>query len=95
MHQHYDFPGVKMLPSEYFKRQMGATFMYEPQRSRAAYQYFGPDCLYWSTDFPHPATCWPNSRKVVQEQFAKAGIPGNGSQQDRQRQWAAHVRPDA
>jgi hypothetical protein len=62
MTQHYEFPGVKMLPSEYFKRQMGATFMYEPQGLGAAYRYFGPDCLYWSTDFPHPATCWPNSR---------------------------------
>jgi predicted TIM-barrel fold metal-dependent hydrolase len=75
MHQHYEFPGVKLLPSEYFKRQMGATFMYEPNGLAAAYKFFGPDCLYWSTDFPHPATCWPNSRKVVQEQFSKAGIP--------------------
>jgi uncharacterized protein len=75
MHQHYTFPGVKMLPSEYFRRQMGATFMYEPNGLAAAYKFFGPDCLYWSTDFPHPATCWPNSRKVVAEQFSKAGIP--------------------
>ena len=75
MHQHYDFPGVKLLPSEYFKRQMGATFMYEPGGLAAAHRFFGPDCLYWSTDFPHPATCWPNSRAVVAEQFAKAGIP--------------------
>ena len=75
MHQHYEFPGVKLLPSEYFKRQMGATFMYEPAGLAAAYRFFGPDCLYWSTDFPHPATCWPNSRTIVPEQFAKAGIP--------------------
>ena len=75
MHQHYEFPNVKLLPSEYFKRQMGATFMYEPMGLKAAYDYFGPDCIYWSTDFPHPATCWPNSQKQVKEQFAKAGIP--------------------
>jgi len=75
MHQHYEFPGVKMLPSEYFKRQMGVTFMYEPRGLKAAYDYFGPECLYWSTDFPHPATCWPNSQKQVKEQFAAAGIP--------------------
>ena len=77
MHQHYNFPGVKLLPSEYFKRQMGATFMYEPSGLAAAYRFFGPECLYWSTDFPHPATCWPNSRTVVAEQFAKAGIAGD------------------
>jgi predicted TIM-barrel fold metal-dependent hydrolase len=76
MHQHYEFPGVKLLPSEYFKRQMGATFMYEPTGLHAAYQAFGPDCLYWSTDFPHPATCWPNSQQQVKDQFAKAGIEG-------------------
>lgn len=75
MHQHYEFPGVKLMPSEYFKRQMGATFMYEPLGLKAAYDYFGADCLYWSTDFPHPATCWPNSRSQVVSQFAEAGIP--------------------
>ncbi len=31
MHHHYEFPGVKLLPSTYFKRQMGATFVYEPE----------------------------------------------------------------
>ncbi|TDU31283.1 amidohydrolase family protein [Panacagrimonas perspica] len=75
MHQHYEFPGVKRPPSETFKAQCGATFMYEPQGLKACYDYFGPDCLYWSTDFPHPATCWPNSRSQVVSQFAEAGIP--------------------
>lgn len=75
MHQHYEFPGVKMAPSDYFRRQCGATFMYEPKGLKQCYDYFGADCLYWSTDFPHPATCWPNSRKQVVSQFAEAGIP--------------------
>src|SRR3546814_4124211 len=60
MHQHYTFPGVKRPPSETFRQQCGATFMYEPRGLADCYKYFGPDCLYWSTDFPHPATCWPN-----------------------------------
>jgi predicted TIM-barrel fold metal-dependent hydrolase len=33
----------------------------------------GVENLLWSTDFPHPVTSWPNSRKLVEEQFA--GIP--------------------
>jgi predicted TIM-barrel fold metal-dependent hydrolase len=74
MHLHYKFPGVKKLPSEYFKTQMGATFMYEPTGLKAAYEFFGPEPLYWSTDFPHPATCWPNSQKQVKSQFAEAGL---------------------
>lgn len=75
MHLHYEFPGVKKLPSEYFKTQMGATFMDEPTGLAAAYAAFGAAPLYWSTDFPHPATCWPNSQRQVKSQFAKAGIP--------------------
>jgi predicted TIM-barrel fold metal-dependent hydrolase len=75
MNQHYEFPGVKKLPSEYFRTQMGATFMYEPTGLAACYRAFGPDCLYWSTDFPHPATCWPHSQEQVTRQFAEAGIP--------------------
>ena len=27
----------------------------------------------WSTDYPHPACTWPDSRKLVDEEFA--GIP--------------------
>src|SRR3546814_4872192 len=75
MHQHYTFSGVKRPPSETFRQQCGATFMYEPRGLADCYKYFGPDCLYWSTDFPHPATCWPNSRSQVVSQFKEAGIP--------------------
>jgi predicted TIM-barrel fold metal-dependent hydrolase len=71
---HYSFPKLKMLPSEYFKRQMGATFMFEPYGLKMAYEYFGPDVLYWSTDFPHPATCWPKSKETIETQFSAAGI---------------------
>lgn len=72
---HYKFPHLTMLPSEYWQRQMGATFMFEPYGLKMAYDYFGPDTLYWSTDFPHPATCWPNSREHIEKQFGEAGIP--------------------
>jgi predicted TIM-barrel fold metal-dependent hydrolase len=77
---HYKFPKLTMLPSEYFKRQMGATFMYEPLGLKYAYDYFGPDVLYWSTDFPHPATSWPKSREHVDKQFAAACISGEDRQ---------------
>lgn len=77
IHQgHYKFPQLSMLPSEYFKRQMGATFMYEPHGLKVAYEYFGPDSLMWSTDFPHPATSWPNSIDHIDKQFTAANIHG-------------------
>jgi predicted TIM-barrel fold metal-dependent hydrolase len=75
MQLHYEFPGLDKLPSEYFKDQMGVTFMDEPLGLKLCYEAFGPDNLYWSTDFPHPATCWPNSQRQVKSQFAAAGIP--------------------
>jgi predicted TIM-barrel fold metal-dependent hydrolase len=75
MNLHYKFPGLNRLPSEVFSQQMGATFMDEPAGLKAAYDAFGPNCLFWSTDFPHPATCWPNSQRQVKRQFAEAGIP--------------------
>jgi predicted TIM-barrel fold metal-dependent hydrolase len=31
----------------------------------------GVENILWSTDFPHPATTWPNSQKVVERQFAE------------------------
>jgi predicted TIM-barrel fold metal-dependent hydrolase len=31
----------------------------------------GVENILWSTDFPHPATTWPNSRAVVARQFAE------------------------
>ena len=85
---------VKLLPSEYFKRQMGATFMYEPSGLAAAYKVLSvPDCLYWSTDFPHPATCWPNSRRVGRRAVRKAAYPAHDRKKIAERQRAAAVRP--
>ena len=30
----------------------------------------GIENILWSTDFPHPATTWPNSREAIERQFA-------------------------
>lgn len=80
LHMHYTFPKIKKNPSEYFKSQIGVTFMDEPEGLRSCYDAFGPDNIYWSTDFPHPATCWPHSQRQVKSQFAKAGIPDHDIQ---------------
>jgi predicted TIM-barrel fold metal-dependent hydrolase len=39
----------------------------------------GVDRIQWSTDFPHVQCDWPNSRKVIDEQFA--GIPDDERRQ--------------
>jgi len=68
MHHHYDFPGVKELPSTYFKRQMASTYVSEPGVQEFI-GFFGDDSIMWSTDFPHPCCNWPDSQALVDKQF--------------------------
>jgi predicted TIM-barrel fold metal-dependent hydrolase len=68
----YDLPGVRLKPSEYFHRNMACTFM-DDMVGLQARHHIGIENILWSTDFPHPATTWPNSVETVDRQFA--GIP--------------------
>ena len=68
----YDLPGLEMKPSEYFGRNMCLTFM-DDEVGLQMRHLVGIENILWSTDFPHPATTWPNSQKVVERQFA--GFP--------------------
>ena len=34
----------------------------------------GVENILWSTDFPHPATTWPNSHEIVDRQFAEVPV---------------------
>ncbi|WP_319455831.1 MULTISPECIES: amidohydrolase family protein [unclassified Mycobacterium] len=47
----------KLLPSEYFKRQIYATFWFDPHVGSAAELY--PDNLMFETDFPHSSGLHP------------------------------------
>jgi predicted TIM-barrel fold metal-dependent hydrolase len=66
----YRFPGLRLKPSEYFHRNMAATFM-DDEVGLAQRHLVGLENILWSTDFPHPATTWPNSREIVARQFAE------------------------
>ncbi|MBW2424828.1 MAG: amidohydrolase [Deltaproteobacteria bacterium] len=72
MGAHYEFPGVKELPSTYFKRQMAVTFVHEPEGVEMRHE-LGIDNVLWSTDFPHPVCNWPNAGEKVLKQFD--GVP--------------------
>jgi predicted TIM-barrel fold metal-dependent hydrolase len=61
---------MKLLPSEYFHRNMAATFM-DDEVGLSQRHKVGIENILWSTDFPHPATTWPNSREIVDRQFAE------------------------
>jgi predicted TIM-barrel fold metal-dependent hydrolase len=65
----YAMPEITELPSEYFRRNMLLTFMDDP-RGVAMRHQLGVENIMWSTDFPHPATTWPNSQDFVARNFA-------------------------
>jgi predicted TIM-barrel fold metal-dependent hydrolase len=64
------YPGVTKLPSDTFHRQISVTLIGGDRESLAKRHDIGIENIMWSTDFPHPASTWPNSAKVVEELFA-------------------------
>jgi len=61
-----------MRPSEYFKRQVYATFQ-DDRPGVMTYELAGENNLMWASDFPHRASTWPRSHAVIEQNFA--GIP--------------------
>jgi len=63
---------LPMLPSEYVRRNVWATFQDDPL-GPGTWQFFGADNFMWASDFPHTDSTFPNSLKVIEENFA--GVP--------------------
>jgi predicted TIM-barrel fold metal-dependent hydrolase len=55
-------------PSTYWFTNMAATFE-EDELGLEMRERIGVDNLLWATDYPHPDSTWPESRRVVAEQF--------------------------
>ena len=55
---------MKKLPSEYFCRQVYATFFNDEVGGRNL-SWWGVDNCMWSSDYPHSNTTWPHSREVI------------------------------
>jgi uncharacterized protein len=58
-----------LLPSEYAKRQLWATFQDDPC-GVALYKMYGEDNFMWASDFPHLDSTWPHSREVIKQKCA-------------------------
>ena len=67
--RHIEPTPLTMLPSEYFKRNVWATFIADPVGLRIV-DMIGLDRVMWSSDYPHTASTWPRSLKVIERQFA-------------------------
>ena len=57
-------------PSYYWFNNMSATFE-EDELGLGLRHLIGVDNLLWATDYPHPDSTWPESQKVITEQFAQ------------------------
>ncbi len=59
---------LDLRPSEYFHRQVRATFIREPIGLRmVAAGLIDAGCVMWCDDYPHGASTWPKSREVIAE----------------------------
>jgi predicted TIM-barrel fold metal-dependent hydrolase len=63
---------LPLKPSEYVKRNVWATFQ-DDRLGPATWKFFGEDNYMWASDFPHADSTFPNSMKVIEENFA--GVP--------------------
>lgn len=71
-------------PSEYFRRQVYATF-FNDQVGGRLFSWWGADNCMWSNDYPHQNSTWPNSREVISRDL------GNLPAADRKKLLCANV----
>ncbi len=60
---------LQAKPSEIFRRQVFATFEEEPLGPQLL-PLLGPDNFMWASDYPHPDSTFPHSRRAIAEAFA-------------------------
>ncbi|NOT53756.1 MAG: amidohydrolase [Deltaproteobacteria bacterium] len=65
----FDDSGLRMKPSDYFRRQCWISF--EPVEGSLAYlaEYVGPDKILWATDYPHPDGFFPGAPAMIAAQL--------------------------
>ena len=59
---------LDLKPSDYFKRQIYATFQKDFHGLHAMGE-IAPDNIMWGSDYPHRDGTWPNSQQAIEAQF--------------------------
>jgi predicted TIM-barrel fold metal-dependent hydrolase len=67
--RHAEKVPIDKLPSEYFLRQVYATFFNDHVGGRM-FTWWGSDNCMWSNDYPHQNSTWPKSRDVINRDMA-------------------------
>ena len=60
---------LRMKPSEYYRRQMYATFQEDPVGLKLL-DVLGADTVLWASDYPHGDSVWPVSHRTVERDMA-------------------------
>jgi predicted TIM-barrel fold metal-dependent hydrolase len=60
--------GLKMKPSDYWRRQCKGTFQFDRIGGKLIDE-MGVGSLMWGSDYPHADGVWPESSKYIEEQF--------------------------
>jgi uncharacterized protein len=64
--------GPKRLPSDYFRDRIWMTFQ-EDAAGIEMLRLLPEDRVMWASDYPHPASTWPYSQRVIEAQMQ--GLP--------------------
>ena len=59
---------LTMKPSEYFQRQVYATFM-EDEVGILTMKLLGAENFMWGSDYPHYESTWPHSQEILSQAF--------------------------
>lgn len=60
--------GLKMKPSDYWRRQCKGTFQFDRVGTKLI-EEMGVESIMWGSDYPHADGVWPESSKYIGEQF--------------------------
>ena len=71
-HRHWTKNALVEPPSHYMARQVYGTFL-DDVVGVATRDFAGAGNIMWSSDYPHSETTWPDSREVIEKNFA--GVP--------------------
>ncbi len=62
-------PTIEALPSECIKRQVYITFQDDRAGVLGSQALHLENNVMWASDYPHGGATWPNSKKIIQDQF--------------------------
>jgi len=64
----------ELLPSEYFHRQIWISFVDDPLGVKMVGGVLDADKVMFGSDYPHPASTWPYSQQVIEEQMQSLSL---------------------